>query len=584
MTRSSDDNWLEAALARLPDARVAVFGDFCLDAYWLIDPDESEVAVETGLPIRHVREQRYSLGGAANVAANVADLGVAQVRAIAMVGDDVFGGLMRRMLHERGIDTSGLLDCQDDWQTMLYGKPHVRDEEQSRLDFGAFNVVRPRTADRLAQEVARAAEACAVVILNQQVPAGTSPDHVVELINDVIAAHPDCRFLVDSRHRAELYRGAWLKVNAHEAARMCGAPRELDERVPVADVRAHAARLFAQTGHPVFVTRGDRGILVADEDGTFEEPGIQILERIDPVGAGDTTVAAMAAVLASGGDARLAARLANVAASVTVRKLRITGTASPDELRAVGPAPDCVHSPELADDPQGARMIEGTRIELVRDLPPEPVFRHAVFDHDGTLSTLREGWERIMEPTMVRAILGPRYDDADEDLRRRVDDHVRDYIDQTTGVQTLVQMEGLAELVREYGLAAPEDVLDAHGYKAIYNEEILALVRRRLARLESGELEPADFQMAGARACLEQLKQRGVSIYLVSGTDTADVEAEARALGYADMFDGGIMDPTKVTRSALQNAVSIACLLLSTDCVITDRQESDDDAGMAGEM
>ena len=48
MAQDGDGNWLDEALARLPQARVAVLGDFCLDAYWLIDPDESEVAVETG--------------------------------------------------------------------------------------------------------------------------------------------------------------------------------------------------------------------------------------------------------------------------------------------------------------------------------------------------------------------------------------------------------------------------------------------------------------------------------------------------------------------------------------------------------
>jgi chaperonin GroEL len=53
---------------------------------------------------------------------------------------------------------------------------------------------------------------------------------------------------------------------------------------------------------------------------------------------------------------------------------------------------------------------------------------------------------------------------------------------------------------------------------------------------------------------------------------------------YGDMIAAGVLDPTKVTRSALQNAVSIATLLLTTDCVITDLQEEEGEAGMAGEM
>ncbi len=327
--------WLADALQRIRAARVAVFGDFCLDAYWLIDPDESEVSVETGLPVRRVRAQRYSLGGASNVAGNLAALGVAQVRAVGLVGPDVFGRLLRDMLAARGVDTSGLLDGQEDWQTMVFGKPCVGDVEHNRIDFGGFNAVRPDTLEALARELGRAAEESTAVVLNQQVPAGVSPPAVVERLNRVIAEHPQRCFVVDSRDRAEIYRGAALKVNAHEAARICGEPRALGERVPEQTARRCAAEIRRRTGRPVFVTRGAQGILVADEQGLFQGPAVPITGPIDPVGAGDTAVAAIAAVLGSGGDPRTAARVANIAAAVTVRKLRTTGTATPEEILAL---------------------------------------------------------------------------------------------------------------------------------------------------------------------------------------------------------------------------------------------------------
>ena len=55
---------------------------------------------------------------------------------------------------------------------------------------------------------------------------------------------------------------------------------------------------------------------------------------------------------------------------------------------------------------------------------------------------------------------------------------------------------------------------------------------------------------------------------------------------YGDMFEFGIVDPTKVTRSALQNAVSVAALLLTTDCVITEvkKDEDKEPAGAHGQM
>ena len=122
------DNWLESCLAALPRTRVTVFGDFCLDAYWLIDRDTSELSVETGLPVHRVRRQRYSLGGAGNVAANLADLGVATVRAVGLIGDDLFGRQMRERLLQQHVDADGLLDTQEDWQTLVYAKPCLGDD------------------------------------------------------------------------------------------------------------------------------------------------------------------------------------------------------------------------------------------------------------------------------------------------------------------------------------------------------------------------------------------------------------------------------------------------------------------------
>jgi len=547
-------NWLDDTLKRIPEAQVAVFGDFCIDAYWSIDADESEVSVETGLPVRRVREQRYGLGGAGNVVANLLDLGVGCVRVVGLVGDDLFGRQMREMLAGVGADVGGLLTARN-WQTQVYAKPYVGEDEQNRIDFGSFDALADETADALAERLDAAAGACDVVILNQQIPAGVSPPPMIERINAVVAGRGDCRFLVDSRHRAERYRGCILKLNAHEAARLDGEPRPLDERIPAETARRLARQIHERTGRTVFLTRGRWGLVVAENAQIHDVPGIQVLDPIDPVGAGDTATGALAGVLATGGDALTAARLANIAASITVRKLQTTGTATPAEICAVGPTPDYVYLPELADDIRRARYAEDSEIEVVWGRQGEAALRHALFDHDGTLSTLRQGWERIMEPMMVHAILGPRYADADAALYHKVLDTVREFIAKTTGIQTLVQMQGLVELVRRFGCVPTDDVLDLHGYKALYNEELLAMVRRRLDKLRRGELDAADFQIKGAREMLEALGARGVSLYLVSGTDTADVKAEAETLGYAHLFEGRIYGAVGDVRVEAKRAV-----------------------------
>jgi len=145
-----------------------------------------------------------------------------------------------------------------------------------------------------------------------------------------------------------------------------------------------------------------------------------------------------------------------------------------------------------------------------------------------------------MEPMMVRSILGPRYQDASAALMAKVTAEVCGYIDRTTGIQTLVQMKGLAELVRQAGFVNPEARLDEHGYKRVFNQDIVKLVGKRLDKLKRGELSPEDFQIKNSVRFLRTLRERGVKLYLASGTDEADVVAEATALGYADLFEGRI--------------------------------------------
>ncbi len=532
-----NSSWLERAIAPLSEVRVAVLGDFCLDAYWQLDTDEAEFSVETGLPVRRVRSQRYSLGGAGNVVANLIDLGVRRVQAIGIIGTDFYGRELLHLLRELGADVRSIV-LDKYWQTTVYAKPCYGDKEESRIDFGAFNVLPQETVDALIESLENAAAENNVVVLNQQIPRGVSSLSVIERINKVIANHRDTHFVVDARHRPDLYRGAVLKLNTREAARFLGDP--VEEFLSTCRAKELVHRISQRTGKAAFLTRGERGILVADGEAVHEIPGIQIVEKTDPVGAGDTVVAAIAAVLGSGQDSYTAAKVANIAAMITVRKLQMTGTATQAEILTVGPEPDYVFDPELAEMPHLARYLDGTEIEQIGELLKDLQIQHCIFDHDGTLSTLREGWEKIMEPMMVRTVLGSHYSTADAGLLGKITMEVRRFIDRTTGIQTLVQMKGLVELVRQAGFVDESEILDEHGYKHIFNHELLTMVNRRTKKIESGELDPIDFQVKNATPVLRELYRRGVKLYLASGTDEADVIGEAKAMGYADLFEGRI--------------------------------------------
>jgi len=531
---------LPSLLQSITRARVGVVGDFCVDAYHQIDADASEASLETGLPTHPVREQRHSLGGAGNVLANLRALGVTRLHAFGVIGPDPQGTELQRLLREAGADASGIIPQPQDWQTHSYLKPIHRQAELNRLDFGCFNRLASATCAAVLAALERALPELDALVINQQFERGLHTPEFQAGLNALLARHPRVIALVDCRHLAEAYPAALHKLNDLEAVRLAGGRAEPRTAIPRDHVVAAAQQLFRRWQRPVFVTRGAHGCLVADAAGVQEIPGLHLLKKTDSVGAGDSMVAGIAATLAAGGTAVEAATLGNFVAGVTVQKLHQTGTASPEEVLAIGLSPDYVYQPELAADPRRAQFVSDTEIEIAEPLPADLSLKYAIFDHDGTISTLRQGWEKVMEPVMIEAILGPDWRQAERDVYERVLGQVREFIDKTTGIQTLQQMHGLAQMVREAGFVPADRILDAHGYKRIYNDALMGLVEDRLARLNRGERDVTDYTLKNAVTFLQALHRAGLKLYLASGTDEQDVIREAQALGYADLFEGRI--------------------------------------------
>jgi len=558
-------------LAKIENVTVAVYGDFCLDAYWMLDPKGSEISEETGLHARAVARHYYSLGGASNVVANLAALKPKQIRVIGVIGDDIFGRELRRQFDKLGIDTTHLVVQREDFDTVAFGKPYLEETEEPRIDFGFFNRRSAATDRALLDGIRHALQTADALIANQQVPGSITNLSFIEQANQLFQEFSDKAVLLDSRHFGDKFQHIYRKTNDREAARLNGVQVEREDIISLEDVRKYAQNLYRQFNRPVFLTRGPRGLLTVDGQGVHEVPGIQLLKKLDPVGAGDTVTSALTLCLGAGVPPAEAAEFANFAAAVTVQKLFQTGTANGEEILAVAKDPDFIYRPELAEDRRKGRYAPGTEVEICDDgqtrtdtdghgkartgssvkvraslcssVVGAPI-RHAVFDNDGTISTLRQGWEQIMAPIMMKAILGDRYQTADDRLFQKVQRRVLEYIDQSTGIQTLVQMEALVGIVREFGLVPPEKVLDRFGYKKLYNDALMEMVTERIARLQRGQLDVSDFTVKGSVAFAQALRQRGVTLYLASGTDHADVVAESKALGYADLFNGGIYGAT----------------------------------------
>ncbi len=175
-------------------------------------------------------------------------------------------------------------------------------------------------------------------------------------------------------------------------------------------------------------------------------------------------------------------------------------------------------------------FLNGTHIELIHPEIPRGRIRHALFDFDGTLSLIREGWQDVMIPMMVEILAQTPQAESEADLQRVV----ARFVERLTGEQTIYQMIQLAEEVARRG-GRPADPFE---YKRQYHDRLWTRIRGRLEALQSGLAAPEAMMVPGARPFLEALRARGVTCYLASGTDEPYVRDEAAALKIAGCFSG----------------------------------------------
>ncbi|WP_347245625.1 HAD family hydrolase [Thermogutta sp.] len=193
-----------------------------------------------------------------------------------------------------------------------------------------------------------------------------------------------------------------------------------------------------------------------------------------------------------------------------------------------------IHGYEEADyrpavaPPTESIFIPGTQIEIIRPIDSPGVYRHVLFDFDGTLSLIREGWPDVMIPMMVEILLATGTKETPQELEGLV----RNFVTELTGKQTIYQMIRLAEEVTRRG----GQPLQPAEYKRIYHERLMARIAHRREGLRSGRIKPAEMLVPGAIELLEELCRRGVTLYLASGTDQVYVQEEARLLGLDKYF------------------------------------------------
>lgn len=338
---------LKSILNNIANVKIGLIGDFCLDVYWHMNERESEISVETNLPTQAVETQKYSLGGAGNVANNLLSLGVKDIEVFGVVGEDPFGHQMHRIMEKLHIHENSLITQEKNWSSHVYIKPINDNKEGNRVDFGNYNCLAIATSELLLSEIEKKISDLDIVIINQQVICGI---HNFEFfrkgLQKIINSNPNIPFILDSRSMSDKYTNCLHKINAYEATALCGANHLPNDLIPLSETQHSMLLLYKKWQKPIFVTRGSRGCLIEDEDGNYCIPGLHFKDRIDTVGAGDSMLAGIAACLAAKLSPLQAATFGNLCAGVTVQKLYCTGTATPEEIIELGKHPHYIDNIE----------------------------------------------------------------------------------------------------------------------------------------------------------------------------------------------------------------------------------------------
>ena len=318
--------------------RAALIGDVCLDVYWSADLTRSVLSRETPHFPLPVTQERMSPGAGGNAAANMSALTARPATVAGVIGDDWRGACLKRELTRAGIDVAGLIELPGRF-TNAYCKPMRRgyagvEIEDPRLDFESYQPLPHKAELALAEALERIAQDTDVLCVSDQFQFGCVTPFVRERI--IALARAGLRVVADSRSRIGEFAGATLKPNEIECACAVGYPGALpsasDEELAVVADAAEA--LAAQTGSDVCVTLGERGCLVCrDEKCVFIEAA-PVEPPVDAVGAGDCFLSAFSLALASGASFPEAGFFGNLAASVSVKKLGVTGTATAEEILA----------------------------------------------------------------------------------------------------------------------------------------------------------------------------------------------------------------------------------------------------------
>lgn len=352
-------------LGQIPEAKVALIGDVCLDIYWFADMKRSELSRETPHFPLPIVEEHISLGGAGNVAANFRSLGVSKLTLLSVIGDDWRGRIMKQLLEAKHIDDSRVFEIPGIF-TPTYVKPirtgisDVRYEDP-RLDFTNYQPYPESIESKLLEQLDLLPGKIDVLAVSDQFEFSCITPKIREKISEL---GKKITVIIDSRKNAQLYRNVIVKPNEVEAAAIVGRKIGLEslstdgaegvegaigaEEVDgvegtngaegvdgvegTADLERAASTIRQITGRPLIITLGEKGSYYSSDSESFLCEAFPVTPPVDFVGAGDTFLAAFAAATACKTPPQAAMLFANLASAVTIKEIGTTGEATPGAM------------------------------------------------------------------------------------------------------------------------------------------------------------------------------------------------------------------------------------------------------------
>ncbi len=302
-------------LPDFPQIKVLIIGDVMLDRY-IIGKIE-RISPEAPVPILQVKKQYHTLGGAGNVAANLAGLGCGKITLLGVYGNDPDGQLLRNILEEKNIGHTLLVD--DSRPTITKTRIISKNQQILRIDEEKKHVISKQLRQKILSQVHNLADFCQAVVLSDY---GKGVLEDAELVQEIIqfCRQKELSVFVDPKGKnwSKYSRATCITPNTVELSRVMGEEVKNEQDELKEAQKARKKYCFDW----VMLTRGAKGIyLSGPENYSMSIPAQEVKEVYDVSGAGDTVIATLTAAVASGLSFPEAAELANLAAGIVIGKI-----------------------------------------------------------------------------------------------------------------------------------------------------------------------------------------------------------------------------------------------------------------------